>query len=133
MADPTITRKDALLYGGAAAGGLVAGQHDLGANLERILKQHAPSQALPGGRRTLELNGKHPLVENLRTLAADPKNAELVGRWTEVLYDQALLTEGSPIADPVAFAGRMTELLLEASKRALGPTIIIPGGRPGRG
>lgn len=99
---------------------LVAGEHDLGANLERILKQHQPGAVIPGGRRTLELNGDHPLIQNLKKLVAEPKHRERVRQWTEVLYDQALLTEGSPIADPVAFAQRMTTLLLESTGRALG-------------
>jgi molecular chaperone HtpG len=99
---------------------LVAGEHDLGANLERILKQHQPGAALPGGRRILELNGDHPLLQNLKTLAAQPEHAERVRQWTEVLFDQALLTEGSPIADPVAFAQRMTSLLVDATRYELG-------------
>jgi molecular chaperone HtpG len=102
---------------------LVAGEHDLGANLERILKQHSPNQAMFGaGKRTLELNGSHPLIKNLQTLAADVKARERVRQWTEALYDQALLTEGSAIADPVAFAQRMTTLLLESTARELGQT-----------
>lgn len=100
---------------------LVAGEHDLGANLERILKQHGQG-GLPGGRRTLELNGSHPLVVNLRELVKEPKHRERVRQWTEVLHDQALLTEGSPIADPVAFAQRMTALLVESTARELGET-----------
>lgn len=99
---------------------LVAGEHDLGANLERILKQHQPNTPLPGARRTLELNGEHPLIQNLKALAADEKHAERVRQWTEVLFDQALLTEGSPIADPVAFARRMTSLLVDATRFELG-------------
>ncbi len=99
---------------------LVAGEHDLGANLERILKQHAPNQAMLGGKRTLELNGKHPLLQNLKRLQPDLSQREHLREWTEVLYDQALLTEGSPIADPVLFAERMSKLLLEVSSRALG-------------
>jgi molecular chaperone HtpG len=102
---------------------LVSGEHDLGANLERILKQHAPNQVGGGvGKRTLEINTKHALIENLKTLAADAKNETLVREWTEVLHDQALLTEGSAIADPVGFAKRMTKLLLDVSGTVLGVT-----------
>jgi molecular chaperone HtpG len=32
----------------------------------------------------------------------------------ELLYDQSLLTEGSPIKDPNAFARRLTKLMLSA-------------------
>ncbi len=109
---------------------LVAGEHDLGANLERILKQHQPGAALPGARRTLELNGDHPLIQNLKALAGAPKHAARVREWTEVLFDQALLTEGSPIADPVAFAQRMTSLLVDATRFELGQPSASGGEAP---
>jgi molecular chaperone HtpG len=34
--------------------------------------------------------------------------------WVELLYDQALLTEGSPVEDPARFASRMTSLMQQA-------------------
>ena len=33
--------------------------------------------------------------------------------YAKVLFDQALLTEGSPLADPAAFAREVTKLLLK--------------------
>ncbi len=99
---------------------LVAGQHDAGANLERILK--AAGQAnLPGGKRILELNAKHALIKNLQELASKggKEQFEQLREWTELLHDQALLTEGSPIDDPADFARRMNALLLDASSKAL--------------
>jgi molecular chaperone HtpG len=109
---------------------LVAAEHDLGANLERILKQHAPTQVLPGSKRTLELNGEHPLIKNLQRLVADGKHGERVKQWSEVLFDQALLTEGSSIADPVGFAQRVTALLLESTGRELGEAPPAPPATP---
>jgi molecular chaperone HtpG len=37
-----------------------------------------------------------------------------VSEWIEVLYEQALLTEGTPIEDPQRFARRLTTLLQQA-------------------
>ena len=95
----------------------------LHAHWERILKQtDATFQAT---RRILELNPKHPVVTGLaKRLAAQASEEsgeggaaalddELRG-WMELVYDQALLTEGSPIEDPNAFAQRMTSLLAAA-------------------
>ena len=52
---------------------LVSGEHDPGANLERIVQAHTGGTGLlPTGARILELNGKHTLVRNLRALADKP-------------------------------------------------------------
>ncbi|RMG17875.1 MAG: molecular chaperone HtpG [Planctomycetota bacterium] len=98
---------------------LVSGEHDPGANLERILKA-AGGGLGPGlgGKRTLELNRSHPLVDRLRRMAGDPAQRERLADWTRLLYDQALLTEGSPIEDPADFARRMNALLLEVGHGA---------------
>ena len=37
-----------------------------------------------------------------------------MGEWIEVLYDQALLTEGAPIEDPQRVAKRLSALLQQA-------------------
>jgi molecular chaperone HtpG len=100
---------------------LVSGEHDPGANLERIIKASggAGGMMMPGGKRTLELNKEHDLVANLQKLADDEAKKDQLTEWTFLLYDQALLTEGSSIADPAAFAKRMNALLLGASADAL--------------
>ncbi len=86
--------------------------------LARILRaQHAD---LPPDRRALELNPAHPLVESIAALhARAPEDAQLT-EWIEVLYDQALLAEGSPIDDPARLVRRMTALLADAAARAAG-------------
>jgi len=98
---------------------LVAGAHDMSANLERLLKAH--NRAVPGGgKRVLELNPEHPLIQNLNRLAGDDAHRVQLNEHVETIFDQALLTEGSHIQDPAGFAQRMTKLLLEASQRELG-------------
>ena len=37
--------------------------------------------------------------------------APRVAEWIEILYDQALVAEGAPIADPGGFARRITSLI----------------------
>ncbi|MBX3203184.1 MAG: molecular chaperone HtpG, partial [Labilithrix sp.] len=66
------------------------------------------------GQRNLELNPTHPAVKALATLAAkdaaDPKLAD----WVTLLYEQSLISEGSPVEDPNGFAKRVTALLVQA-------------------
>ena len=97
---------------------LVAGEHDMSANLERILRAY--NRPVEQGQRTLELNRKHALVANLKRLAEDDKYRLPLTEWVHLLFDQALLTEGSTIVDPAEFAQRMTKLLVDASQRELG-------------
>lgn len=87
---------------------LVAGEHDPGRHLERLLK--ATGQELPGSRPVLELNPTHPLVKRL-----DGETGERFGEWAEILFDQALLAEGSQLENPAAFVGRLNRMLLELS------------------
>ena len=39
-----------------------------------------------------------------------------LAKLSHILWDQALLAEGSPLKDPAAFAKAVTELLLKSAK-----------------
>ena len=82
------------------------------AHLEKLLARSG--KEVPKGQRTLELNPAHAAVKSLATLAskdaADPKLAD----WITLLYEQSLISEGSPVDDPTGFARRMTALLTQA-------------------
>ncbi|MEF2654823.1 MAG: molecular chaperone HtpG [Eggerthellaceae bacterium] len=52
--------------------------------------------------RVLELNAQHPVFAALKK-AFEEKDDEKVASYARVLYDQALITEGLPIDDPVAY------------------------------
>jgi molecular chaperone HtpG len=91
---------------------LVIPKGGLPAHIERLLR--ATQRGIPESKRILELNPNHPLVKRL--LEVQEKNAkpEQLSEWIELIYDQALLTEGSPIPDPQRFASRVTQLLQTA-------------------
>jgi molecular chaperone HtpG len=81
--------------------------------IERILR--ATRKDEPRTKRILEINPEHRLVKNLDAIfKRDPASEEL-GQWVELLFDEALLAEGSPIEDPARFAARLTALLEKAS------------------
>ncbi len=71
-------------------------------------------QEVPKQKRALELNPDHPLIQRLQALHAQGDQGRL-GGYLAVLRDQALLAEGSKIADPAAFARRVQELLAGAA------------------
>ncbi len=85
--------------------------------LERMLK--ARQMDVPEVKRILEVNPEHALIGQLRNLhMVEPLSPKLVD-WVELLYDQALLAEGSPLEDPARFARRMTQLMSDAASAAL--------------
>jgi molecular chaperone HtpG len=84
--------------------------------LERLLREHGRSA--PHAKRILEVNPSHPVIQHLRTLHGQDAKSERVAEWIELLHDQALLTEGSPLEDPNRFARRMTALLTQVSAQA---------------
>ncbi|HEX2568869.1 MAG TPA: molecular chaperone HtpG [Polyangia bacterium] len=88
------------------------------AAFDRLLRSHG--HTIPQPKRILEVNPSHPLIVSLQTIFSRDANAPRVGEWIEMLYDQALLTEGSPITDPHRFARRVTSLLSEAAQVAAG-------------
>ena len=57
--------------------------------------------------RVLELNASHPVFEKIK--AADE---EKVKKFAEGLYTQALLIEGMPVEDPVAYANAVCDLIV---------------------
>ncbi len=89
---------------------LVADQHELGANLERLLK--AAGQKVPSSKPILEINPRHPLVQRLICEA----DVQRFDDWSHVLFDQALLSEGGQLEDPAGFVKRLNQLLLVLGK-----------------
>ena len=85
---------------------LVSGEHDLGTNLERILK--AAGQPVPGTKPILEINLAHPMVKRLKSESDERRFAD----WSHLLFDQATLAEGGQLEDPAGFVKRLNELML---------------------
>ena len=95
---------------------LVAGEGEASAHLERLMQRMGRADELPASRRILELNGEHPAVVALRDLYeknADDPRVEAYGR---LLYEQAVIAEGSKIKDPAAFARRINDLLVKDAR-----------------
>ena len=84
----------------------------LSLEMEKILSGMPGAEGDPAMKteRVLELNAKHKVFASLQ--AAQKKgDAEKVKLYTEILYNQALLVEGLPIEDPVAYAQAVTMLM----------------------
>jgi len=88
---------------------LVADEHDLGANLQRLLK--AAGQKVPTSKPVFEINPHHLLVQRLKDEADETRFNDL----TQVLFDQSLLAEGGQLEDPASFVKRLNQLMLAMS------------------
>jgi len=86
---------------------LVADQHDLGGNLQRILK--AAGQQTPASKPILEINPKHPAVQRLKY------EETRFDDWANLLLEQATLAEGGSLDDPAGFVRRINDLMLALS------------------
>ena len=84
---------------------LVADSHDMGGNLERLLK--SAGQKITHSKPILEINPHHPMVQKLKY------EEERFNDWSSVLFDQALLAEGGQLEDPASFVKRLNTLLLQ--------------------
>ena len=85
---------------------LVAQEHALPPSMVRMMR--AMKQSVPDEKRILEVNASHPLVEKLKGLKGD-EFADAVS----LLYDSALIAEGSPVADGANFARLLAALMLK--------------------
>lgn len=92
---------------------LVAGEHALGAHLERLLK--TAGQKVPVSKPILELNPRHPVVRRLGEEADDARFAD----WSHLLFEQALLAEGGQLEDPGAFVRRLNQLMFAGEESRL--------------
>lgn len=88
---------------------LVADAGALTAHMERIMQRFGEKDSAP--KRVLELNPDNPAVAALKAVfemnASDPK----VEGYARLLYEQAVIAEGSKVPDPAGFAKRINALI----------------------
>lgn len=86
---------------------IITAEGGLSLEMEKVLNS-MPAGEKVESTKVLELNGSHPIFEKLKAIAGDE---ELLKTYTGLLYDQALMIEGLPVADPAAYSRAVSELL----------------------
>jgi molecular chaperone HtpG len=94
---------------------LVADEGGLDPQMEKLLK--SMGQEVPSQKRILEINPSHRVFEAMNNLIARGGHEATVKEYIDLLYNQALLLEGSKIKDPAAFAKSIAKLMLENVKQ----------------
>ncbi len=84
----------------------------LSLEMEKVLNS-MPAAEKVESVKVLELNAGHPIFAKLQTLykAKDKAKKDTLKQYAEILYDQACLIEGLPVADPVEYANLVNGLL----------------------
>ncbi len=91
---------------------IVANEPESDFNLIRRMRgSGVPSQPV------LEINPEHPLVRRLNQNPDDPR----LDAWTDVLWNQAVLTLGARVDDPAAFVSQLNDLLVGLAGEAADP------------
>lgn len=80
----------------------------LSIEMEKVLNS-MPTDEKVQAERVLEINAKHPIMEALKKQYETDK--EKVRDYASILYNQALMIEGLPVEDPVAFSNAVCELM----------------------
>src|ERR1700742_1823828 len=71
----------------------------------------ASGQAVPVGKRILELNPNHPLITALQQAHKNRGDDSSLVETAELLYGTSLLAEGGALEDPAKFAGLLADRL----------------------
>ena len=85
---------------------LVAREYALPPSMVRMMR--AMKQEVPDEKRILELNASHPLVKKIAAMAGEEQ-----ADAARMIYDAALIAEGSPVADGSRFVKALCELMMK--------------------
>ena len=89
----------------------ITAQGPVSLEMEKIMAQMPDAEAAGiRSERVLELNANHPVFEVLQQAQEKNDHDKLVN-YTDILYNQALLVEGLPLEDPVAFSQAICDLM----------------------
>ena len=72
-------------------------------------------QEVPTSKRILEVNPDHAILQSMQKIYDKDKNSDQIKDYSLLLYNQALLTEGSKVKEPKKFAKIVSDLMIKAA------------------
>lgn len=104
---------------------LVSGKFGWSANMERLMKAQTlgdtSSLEFMRGRRILEINPDHPIIQDLNAACKNDPNSSEATRAVDLLYDTALISSGFTPDSPAELGNKIYQMMA-----------IALGGRWGR-
>lgn len=88
---------------------LVVADNAMSRHLEQLLRQ--AGEAIPGNKPILEINPDHPMMTRMRETLDDDEFDDL----SHLLFEQAVLAEGSQLDDPASFVKRLNRLVFKGA------------------
>jgi molecular chaperone HtpG len=86
---------------------LVVDEYGMDPSLKRLLQ--SAGQAVPEDKPILEVNPQHPVVARIKNEADEQRFSD----WANVLLDQAFLSSGEQLTNPVSFVNHLNNLLAQ--------------------
>lgn len=87
----------------------VTAEGPISLEMEKIMAMAPDGQNIKSDR-VLEINAQHSIFKTLQE-AQKEHDTDKIKQYTNILYNQALITEGLPIEDPVAYAQAVCDLM----------------------
>jgi len=89
---------------------LVGEESDMSPQLRKLLEE--AGQEVPESKRILEINPDHAVLARMQDAFDHDGKTDKLTDYAHLLHGQALLAEGSPLPDPVAFSKRVADLMV---------------------
>ena len=90
---------------------LVGDEGEIDPQMEKLLK--SMGQDVPERKRILEINPSHPIFEAMNRIFEEDRKSKVLQEYIDLLYEQALLLEGSKPKDSATFAKAISRLMVE--------------------
>ncbi len=89
---------------------LVSAQNEMSSHMQKILSQMDENYN-QNTKRILEINPNHILFETMIN-----SNEDQIKNWSEILFNQALLSEGNSLPNPARFSRLIADLMVNSQK-----------------
>jgi molecular chaperone HtpG len=94
----------------SSAACLVSSEEDPSAHMQKLLEKMGQNTLGSGeNKRILEINPNHPIFAKMSASSQETQQ-----KWSEILYYQALIFEGSPLPNPQKFSEHINDLMIQA-------------------
>jgi len=106
---------------------VVTSQFGYSAHQEKIMRaqafQNKDQIQMMAGRKTLEINGNHPVIHNLLTTVKSDKDSVNAKESAETLFQTALIESGYEISDDSDLAARIYKLM--SKQLGVDPSAVV--------